>query len=136
MFDRKSNPVLEDDVIVIREILREKLKGYKVRVYPFGSRAQCRAGKTSDLDVAILSLQSLPPGLIAKVRGLPEESNVPFEVDVVDLAQTDALFRERVRRRSVDRLRERPAIAQVTIHRAYELLAQSHEKEGGIWPAT
>lgn len=86
---------------MIREILREKLKGYKVRVYLFGLRAQGRARKTSDLGVAILSLQSLPPGLIAEVRELLEESNAPFEADVVDLAETDALFCERVIREGV-----------------------------------
>ena len=41
-------------------------------------------------------LSGLPPGLLAELREALEESTVPWRVEVVDLSETDAAFRERV----------------------------------------
>ncbi len=86
----------DEDLAEVRRIVFQKLKGYKVRVYFFGSRAKGEARKSSDIDLAILPLRPLPPGLMAELREALEESWIPFEVDVVDLTETDPSFRERV----------------------------------------
>jgi hypothetical protein len=39
--------------------------------------------------------------VLATLRDALEESTIPYRVDVVDLAETDADFRERIRREGV-----------------------------------
>lgn len=95
-YEKTPHADLQEDLAEVRRIITQKLKGYRVRLYLFGSRAQGKACETSDIDVAILSLEPLPPGLIAEIREALEESHIPFEVDVVDLTEADAHFRERV----------------------------------------
>ena len=85
--------------------LLERVKGIVYRalgptpadVYLFGSWARGAQRPTSDIDVAIESAEPLPRGLLASLREALEESTIPNRVDVVDLAETDAAFRDRVR---------------------------------------
>lgn len=82
----------------VRKIVLDGLRGHQARVYLFGSRVRGRAGRASDIDVAVFSLTPLPPGVLSTIRENLEESNVPYTVDVVDLTQADPAFRERVER--------------------------------------
>ena len=43
----------------------------------------------------------LPRGLLASLREALEKSTIPNRVDVVDLAKTDAAFRDRIRREGI-----------------------------------
>jgi uncharacterized protein len=74
----------------------EGLAGHAARVYLFGSHAQGTAHRTSDIDVAILPLEPIPPWVLSVLRGDLEESHVPYRVDLVDLSMADPAFRERV----------------------------------------
>jgi predicted nucleotidyltransferase len=69
----------------VREIVLDALEGRDVRVYLFGSSATGRARRTSDIDVAIDARRPLPPALLPELRERLEESNVPYDVDIVDL---------------------------------------------------
>ena len=69
--------------------------------YLFGSWATGRRHSASDIDVAIEATEPLAPGLLAGLREALEESTIPYRVDVVDLADADPTFRERVRREGV-----------------------------------
>lgn len=80
----------------VRAIVLRALAGLEVRVFLFGSRASGAAHITSDIDVAILPLRPLPPGVLAALREALEESTVPQTVDLVDLSETDPAFRARV----------------------------------------
>ena len=51
--------------------------------------------------MAIESAEPLPRALLASLREALEESTIPNRVDVVDLAETDAAFRDRVRREGI-----------------------------------
>jgi hypothetical protein len=82
-----------------REIV---LRGAPARVYLFGSRARHDQARSSDIDVAILPLAPLPPGLLSSIREELEESNIPYVVDLVDLSQSGAAFREAVLREGVE----------------------------------
>lgn len=82
----------------VREIVLDGLRGHQARVYLFGSRVTGRAGRASDIDVAVFSMTPLPPGVLSAIRESLEESDVPYTVDLVDLAWADAAFRERVER--------------------------------------
>lgn len=96
MTSKKAFTAMSEDITEVRRILSQKLQGYKVRVYLFGSRVEGQARRASDLDIALLPLEPLPPGLIAEIREALEESYVPFEVDIVDLSEVDPDFRARV----------------------------------------
>ena len=51
--------------------------------------------------MAIDAATPLPRGVLATLRDALEESTIPYRVDVVDLAETDSDFRERIRREGV-----------------------------------
>ncbi len=85
----------------IRDIVMEGLGGRRAKVYLFGSRARGDARRWSDVDVAVLPLEPLPPRMLGDIREALEESHVPYTVDVVDLSSADAAFREAVEREGV-----------------------------------
>ncbi|MFZ5822261.1 MAG: type VII toxin-antitoxin system MntA family adenylyltransferase antitoxin [Chloroflexota bacterium] len=88
--------VLLNDLKLARKITLENLKGYRAKVYLFGSQATGKAHPYSDIDIAILPLQPLPPSLFFNLRDALEESDVVRTVDVVDLREVDEKFYQRV----------------------------------------
>ncbi len=85
-----------DDLAEARRIVRECLGSYNVRVYLFGSRALGKAGPASDIDIAVLPSEPLPPWILSDLRERLEESRIPFKADVVDLSTADPAFQARV----------------------------------------
>jgi len=83
----------------IRAIVLDGLVGHPgVTVYLFGSYADGRARRLSDIDIAIDAPGDLPRAVIAELREALEESTVPLRVDLVDLRDALPAFRDRVRR--------------------------------------
>ncbi|MGB9521825.1 MAG: nucleotidyltransferase domain-containing protein, partial [Anaerolineales bacterium] len=72
------------------------LQPFRVKVFLFGSQAQKTAHLYSDIDIAILPLETLPPGIVAKIKDELEESTILRQVDIVDLRDTDETFRQMV----------------------------------------
>ena len=68
----------------------------KARVFLFGSRAKGRSGRASDIDVGVLPVDELPIGLLREIRSSLEESDVPHEIDLVDLSHAEEEFRRHV----------------------------------------
>lgn len=85
-----------DDLVVVRRILECRLQGRPVRVYLFGSRARGTWGRASDIDVAILPLKPLPPGLLSSIREEMEDAPLLSTVELVDLSQSAGSLRNRV----------------------------------------
>jgi predicted nucleotidyltransferase len=81
----------------IREVITKHLTNYKYELYLFGSQARRKAGRTSDIDVAILPKTPLPVGLLSRIREELEESRIPYPVDLVDLSKSTRKFLEQVR---------------------------------------
>lgn len=90
--------IVQVDLDEVRQIVLSGLRGYRVHVYLFGSRARGQEVAFSDIDVAVLPLEldALPEGLLSTIRESLEESHVPYIVDLVDLSQSDPAFRARV----------------------------------------
>ncbi len=89
--------VIEDAALEnARYIVLEKLRGTTARVYLFGSRARGKHRAASDIDIGILDDAPLADGLLSDIRETLFESTIPYRVDVVDLGQVDAQFRQRV----------------------------------------
>ncbi len=93
-----SLPVLRpQDAAIVRDILSAVLPAHAtVRV--FGSRATGTAGRGSDLDLAIETGRPLIQAELAALADAFEDSDLPYTVDVVDLAPVAAAFRALIER--------------------------------------
>jgi type I restriction enzyme S subunit len=80
-----------DHLTIAQGILQAEVPA--AEVWAFGSRARWTSEETSDLDLAILSNEPLPLAELDRLRGLFEESFLPFSVDVVDWHRIDDEFR-------------------------------------------
>ncbi len=68
----------------LRRILSSELGGVDCRVYMFGSRVRGSSRVASDVDLAVVSGEDVS-GAISRARLAFEESNLPYQVDLVDL---------------------------------------------------
>jgi hypothetical protein len=89
------------DVERVRRIVLDGLRDHPARVFLFGSRAEGRASRSSDIDVGILPIDPLPRGLLTELREILENSTVLPTVDLVDLSDVEPDFRDRVIREGV-----------------------------------
>ena len=80
----------------IRQLVLEELRGQRVRVYFFGSRAKGVPTLGSDVDVALEGLSPENRAIIRRLREKLEESTIPYKVDVIDLDQVGEEFRRAV----------------------------------------
>ena len=70
-------------------------------VLAFGSRATWTAKDHSDLDLAIMGEEPLPPGVRSALDEEFIESVLPFRVDIVDWARVEDYFRRIIRQHAV-----------------------------------
>lgn len=75
----------------VQAILAEHVSEVEVRA--FGSRVRWTARKTSDLDLVIMTDNPLDVLTMADLREAFSESDLPFNVDIVDWATTQEKFR-------------------------------------------
>ncbi len=85
----------------VREIVMDVLGDEDVRVYLFGSCATGSLRPSSDIDVAVEFHHGLAPVSFATLRERLEESDVPYDVDVIDLTTVSPEFAHRVRREGI-----------------------------------
>jgi uncharacterized protein len=85
----------------VRRIVLDVLDAEEVRVYLFGSCAIGSPRGTSDIDVAVEPLHGSGTLSLAELRERLEESDVPYDVDLVDLSTVSPEFAQRVRREGV-----------------------------------
>jgi predicted nucleotidyltransferase len=83
--------VSDQELAIIRRILRESLTGEDV--YVFGSRARGAHRKTSDIDLAISGSMPLHISTRSKLEFGFSESDLPLKVAVVDLLTADESFK-------------------------------------------
>ena len=81
----------------VRKIAIDVLCYADVRVYRFGSCATGSLRSSSDIDVAVEPLDGSASTALATLRERLEESDVPFDIDVVDLSTDSREFANRVR---------------------------------------
>ena len=91
----------EWDLSETRRIVLELLMPYDVSVYLFGSRANGTMTRNSDIDVAVLSKELLPVGLLSKIREKLEDSQILYNVDLVDLSEVSQEFKVKVIREGI-----------------------------------
>jgi len=82
-----------------RRIVLDAIRDQEIDAYLFGSRARGDARPCSDIDVALYAHDdAVPKAPLALLRERLEESLIPFEVDVVDLADASETLRAAVLR--------------------------------------
>ena len=67
-----------------------------IKIFLYGSRAKGTARPTSDVDVALMSHEKLSAVFMSNLRELIEESAIPYQVDLVDLAEVDEAFKQKI----------------------------------------
>ncbi|HET7662231.1 MAG TPA: nucleotidyltransferase domain-containing protein [Rhodanobacteraceae bacterium] len=85
-----------NDRAIVKQILQRHFPDRKVHV--FGSRAHGRTKPWSDLDLAILGEAPLDDLPLAEARADFEESDLPFQVDLVPLRDLPQSLKENVLR--------------------------------------
>jgi predicted nucleotidyltransferase len=85
----------EDHAAILRAVLRAHLPE-GARAYVFGSRAHGTARRYSDLDLALEWDRPLGLDVVGQIAEALSESDLPYKVDVVDLAVVDPSFRKRI----------------------------------------
>ena len=91
---------LDLDKEAVLEALMPYHQGTGTRLYLFGSWARGEGRRASDLDLALLSEKPLED-LMPLLKEALEEARVVRRVDLVDLAEAEPAFRERVLREGV-----------------------------------
>jgi type I restriction enzyme S subunit len=81
---------------IVRDILARHAA--ELEIWAFGSRARGNARQYSDLDLVIIGKQALPIAQRAALTDDFSESDLPWRVDIVDWATTDAGFRRIIER--------------------------------------
>jgi predicted nucleotidyltransferase len=79
-----------------RSVILNGLRGYDAEVYLFGSFARGAGTLGSDIDVGVLPLEPIPAWVLSSVRTQLEEAPLLFLVELIDLSEADAEFRQRV----------------------------------------
>lgn len=78
----------------ILEILHKNINDEKAKFFIFGSRAKDRFEEYSDIDIAIkLENNKLSADILGKILIEFSDSNLPYEVDVIDLNSIDDKFK-------------------------------------------
>ena len=85
---------------ILIEIIHKHLPGCKI--YLFGSRATKKHRPESDIDLAVDAGEKIDFDILARLKGEIIETNIPLEVDVVDLySVTDELKQDVVKEGAV-----------------------------------
>jgi type I restriction enzyme S subunit len=92
---------------IVFDILARHIPGREVQV--FGSRATGTAKPFSDLDLVIMGGEPLPVTTMRILRDAFDDSDLPFQVDLVEWAGTSEEFRKVIERTaiSLDELHKR-----------------------------
>ena len=80
------------DLETVRRVLQEHVP--RLEVWVFGSRVSWTARETSDLDIALMTTESLDVMRLAEMREAFVQSDLPFRVDIVDWSSTSGDFQK------------------------------------------
>ena len=78
------------------KIVHQILSKYPYQFYAYGSRVKGNAGKFSDLDLCYQ--EKVPLSTISQIREQFTESNLPFEVELVNWKHMRPKFRELIKK--------------------------------------
>lgn len=79
---------------VIKNLIQKNLPSTDYKIYHFGSRVWGSNHKYSDYDLGILGPKKLSLQTLAKIETDLHDSDIPYQVDVVDLRVTSSKFNQ------------------------------------------
>ena len=88
------------DLAIVQQILQITLP-YDTKVWVFGSRATITTKRSSDLDLAIDIGRKLTRDESIALSEAFEESSLPYKVDVVDMHNVSATFKQIIEKNRV-----------------------------------
>ena len=83
-------------LLELKKTVKESLRGEKVRIFLFGSRARQDNYVFSDVDIGILPEGKMDKRKISLLREKLENSNIPYKVDLIDLGEISDSLREEI----------------------------------------
>ena len=89
-----------DHLRIVQDVLRRHLPD-GAKVWVFGSRATWMTKDSSDLDLALEGENAIPPRSLSALEAAFEESDLPFDVDIVDVERISERFRRIVEQQRV-----------------------------------
>ena len=89
-----------DHLAMVQDVLRAHLPD-GAEAWVFGSRATWTTKDSSDLDLAVQANGKITPRVMGELEDAFRESDLPYTVDVVDLAAVDGRFKEVVESQKV-----------------------------------
>lgn len=84
---------------IIQDILQTHVPEHTV--WAFGSRVRGTARQYSDLDLVVITRQPLSLDCLATLKEAFSESDLPWQVDVLDWATISATFGEHIKQRYI-----------------------------------
>ena len=94
-----SLSIMPAHLAMVRAILTTHVPTHEV--WAFGSRVNGSAKEFSDLDLVVIGEKPLSIAVHANLVDDFSESDLPYKVDVIDWARTDAAFRQSIQRNCV-----------------------------------
>lgn len=77
-------------------LVKKSLLNEKAKVYLFGSRASNTYSDHSDIDIAVIAENPISLYKLSEIREMLSQSNIIYEVDLIDLNSVDEKFRDKV----------------------------------------
>ena len=82
-----------NDIDYLKKLVLDFFKDNEVKIVLFGSRARKTNQNNSDADIGIIPKQSSSRNMnISLLKETIEQSNIPYKVDIVNLAETSPAF--------------------------------------------
>jgi predicted nucleotidyltransferase len=79
---------------MLRRIVGEQIDTNRWQPVIFGSRAQGRGHRFSDIDLGFIGKEPLPTALQTRLWDALDESDIPYVVDIVDLSSAQPEFKQ------------------------------------------
>lgn len=89
-----------DELTIVLKIIKKHVPRERVAV--FGSRANGKAKKMSDLDLAVMTAAPLPNRALVAMKDDFSESKLPFRVDILDWSVISNEFKKAIEKDLVE----------------------------------
>ncbi len=86
----------EEQFEIVNSLVIDPLKKVNCKVWVFGSRANNKFQKFSDLDILFESSHELDMSFLFKIKSNVEDSNLPIKVDIVNIKELAESYREQI----------------------------------------
>jgi len=104
MMDGQKNTIRTQPEVLeeIKKILWRHLDKKEYQAFIFGSYAQGKMRRSSDIDLGIVGKKAVPTMSLVEIEDDLEESDLPFMFDVVDFIKTGEGFKKQAMQQTIE----------------------------------